>query len=705
LPELGNSLLVSLGRIAGIGGIGLGVFLLLFRNFLEQHFISNLQLQAEQGYRLLLLFVLFTFGMAIAGLAVWAGHQVRGRQTSIYLLLFALALAVLGSWLIIADSRVTPPRQPSTESPAPRASGPGLDAGSHQLESDGHPFRFTYLRIGSAEDLLSFLGGDTLAKEPVAKTFTVHNQVYDSLCRIRDRYLDRDVAVDCRANNYTSCVPRRTTLMALLLGFGYDRLLNDLSGSGYTQLVGYHYKPDAEDYEYSSSLLGLPNYSLVSSYADAGAQELAKEPDAKNEIKVFTQYTDQLSYNLQKANPEDRDLFFVYSEFTNRNICDETETYEGVQRPSEGHYARVVLPGTETMGTFILSRTPEFTLLDVENVSTLNVTIDKVAFAGFDLPEGDFLQIRDDHQQQERLNTSPRRFVEVPFQVLKPGEHLMFPLDTSLGEHIGEADMLFTLGDLKRKQESTYASLPDPVSIHFIWPMFEDDLREKTTPWYRPGIDTRDEVSKTEDGIPMYLIQSRYPKALILSKPRLRELARDRLYFGPAIKPLSVLFHGVGQDKTSDVEEPIRSPDFKENIGLVTYAVGTCPKVYTYDPSVGALVFDTKIIVNNRSRASEAWEVAPLHRFNGRILLSEEDEEVAYLDVMQAIVIYEDGHREVLRPRDVRLQENDRRYVVLRRGQTMEIVFDPPSVGSVRGVFLRTLGYFDAKDPLGTGDK
>jgi hypothetical protein len=136
-----------------------------------------------------------------------------------------------------------------------------------------HPFRFTYFRIGSAESLMSFLGNGTLPVEPVSNSFTVRDDVYNSLGRIRDRYLDRDVAVDCRASDYKSCIPRRTTLMALLLGVGYDRILGDLSGSGYTQLIGYHYKSDPQDYEYSSSLLSLPDYSLIRTYAEEGLQE------------------------------------------------------------------------------------------------------------------------------------------------------------------------------------------------------------------------------------------------------------------------------------------------------------------------------------------------------------------------------------------------------------------------------------------------
>jgi len=568
-------------------------------------------------------------------------------------------------------------------------------------KAPSHPFRFTYLRIGSAESLLSFLESGDLSTGSAAKTFTIQNEVYNSLVQIRKRYLDREASLDCRAQDYKACVPRRTTQVAIIPGFGYGQILSDFSESDYTQLVGYHYNPDALHYVYSSSLLALPNYAMVSKYAQDGSGV-----DSAPEIKVFNEYTDQLSYNLQKKNPEDRDIFFVYSEFTNRNICDNTETYDDqrgdeglghqVYQPAGGHYTRVVTPGEEAAGTFILSRTLEFTLLDVENVSDVSIIIDHVDIEGFDTSENDFLRVRDNENQTSMLDHSKHRSVTIPFQVLKPGEHLLFPLDTSLGEHIGEADMLHKLTDLMQKQESAYEALPESVSIHFLWPYFISDTPKSFPPWYRPGIDSRAQVDQTKDGIPIYLVQCRYPKALILGKSPLRKLVRDRLYFGPAIKPLSVAFRRLGQELPSDVNEPIRTPDFKENISLVTYAVGTCPKVYTYDASLRTWAFDTKVIVNYRSRANEAWELAPLRRFSGKILLSEEDEEVSYIDAMQIIVLYQDGRREVLRARNARLRRKDGHYVVLRRGEKMEVLFDPPPGVAVRGVFLRTEGYFDA---------
>lgn len=107
---VGDGLLVSVGKIAGVGGIALCTFLFLFRTFLTQRFMSSLRLEPGQGYRLLLLFMLCTFGTTIVGLTIWASRQKTGRQVSILLLLFALLLVGLGAWLVVSDLRATRPR-------------------------------------------------------------------------------------------------------------------------------------------------------------------------------------------------------------------------------------------------------------------------------------------------------------------------------------------------------------------------------------------------------------------------------------------------------------------------------------------------------------------------------------------------------------------------------------------------------------------
>jgi hypothetical protein len=92
-------LLATLGKIAGIGGISVGVLLILFLNFIRQKFLPNLE--PAQGYSLLLLFMIFTFGVAVCGLTVWASQMKAGGRLLIVLLLsFALVMSALGAYVV-----------------------------------------------------------------------------------------------------------------------------------------------------------------------------------------------------------------------------------------------------------------------------------------------------------------------------------------------------------------------------------------------------------------------------------------------------------------------------------------------------------------------------------------------------------------------------------------------------------------------------
>lgn len=62
-------LLKELGQIAGIGGIAVGTFLLLFRDVIRKKIFPKLT--RKQSYRIILVFMILTWSVAIAGVAAW----------------------------------------------------------------------------------------------------------------------------------------------------------------------------------------------------------------------------------------------------------------------------------------------------------------------------------------------------------------------------------------------------------------------------------------------------------------------------------------------------------------------------------------------------------------------------------------------------------------------------------------------------------
>jgi hypothetical protein len=63
------SILKTLGAVAGIGGVSLGVVLLVFRDVIRKNIFP--QLQPNEAFRLLRLIVVLTFLIGAAGLIAW----------------------------------------------------------------------------------------------------------------------------------------------------------------------------------------------------------------------------------------------------------------------------------------------------------------------------------------------------------------------------------------------------------------------------------------------------------------------------------------------------------------------------------------------------------------------------------------------------------------------------------------------------------
>ena len=72
------SLLEVVGKAAGIGGIGLGVFLLLFRNLIRKLVFP--QLTSAQAFHIIKMMMWFIFSIAFAGISAWLASEYLRRQ-------------------------------------------------------------------------------------------------------------------------------------------------------------------------------------------------------------------------------------------------------------------------------------------------------------------------------------------------------------------------------------------------------------------------------------------------------------------------------------------------------------------------------------------------------------------------------------------------------------------------------------------------
>jgi hypothetical protein len=72
--------LIAVGKVAGIGGLALGVFLLLFREVIRKKIFPTLP--HLEAYRLIRQFMFLTFGLALFGLGSWTYISVIATPRS-----------------------------------------------------------------------------------------------------------------------------------------------------------------------------------------------------------------------------------------------------------------------------------------------------------------------------------------------------------------------------------------------------------------------------------------------------------------------------------------------------------------------------------------------------------------------------------------------------------------------------------------------
>lgn len=72
-----TSLLKIVGQVAGIGGVSLGIFLLVFREIIRKKIFP--QLTKEQAYRLLRQISFYTWTVALAGIGAWVWSNTHSE--------------------------------------------------------------------------------------------------------------------------------------------------------------------------------------------------------------------------------------------------------------------------------------------------------------------------------------------------------------------------------------------------------------------------------------------------------------------------------------------------------------------------------------------------------------------------------------------------------------------------------------------------
>jgi hypothetical protein len=123
-----SKLLGTLGKIAGLGGIALGIFLLVFQGVLQKQFLPQAGLGSAEAFAVILSLMILTFGIAGIGLIAWlvsrgigpeAPMPTQAMGTLAGLIVLVIATAAIAAVYVGAQSK-SPDAQPP-----PTGAGPG----------------------------------------------------------------------------------------------------------------------------------------------------------------------------------------------------------------------------------------------------------------------------------------------------------------------------------------------------------------------------------------------------------------------------------------------------------------------------------------------------------------------------------------------------------------------------------------------------
>jgi len=352
--------------------------------------------------------------------------------------------------------------------------------------------------------------------------------------------------------------------------------------------------------------------------------------------EVYEEVEEPLSKELLRRNPELRDIVFVIFPLH------EEEPECGAGRVS---YAAE-----------IYVRELKLMVLGIENIGETNLSIEKIHQRIFKPHEDDYFRLRTDSENRKFLETSEASTPKPPFEKLTKGEHLLIPLQISMGitEEEGSFDDLYILKrwlneDLLREKLQRNSS----IELKYVAkPGYYDDMR-------------RYHAYHKEK----YLIDSN----VLLDKPRLSSLVENNYILGTSIRIESIEYSNKYVDQ---IDEKVREFDQTNLVMRGGWEIGSCPYVFTYDKEAERWVRDTTIIYGFDSKEKEGVQERALKNFDGQIWIKELEPETSYVDYVVIKLKDKNGNECYIEPKNDILKEMDNSYLVLKRDDKVLVEFE-----------------------------
>jgi hypothetical protein len=192
------------------------------------------------------------------------------------------------------------------------------------------------------------------------------------------------------------------------------------------------------------------------------------------------------------------------------------------------------------------------------------------------------------------------------------------------------------------------------------------------------------------DSVPLVVMsKQKFVEALLREQVPVSE--KDEFVYGTSIALDSVDVNGF----RSEIE-----PFDPLNVAYYSgFQEGSCPFVYTRRTAGAAWIKQGTILTGCSSKAREGTRILHVPAFDGTLRIAEEEDEISYVDEVFVLGTLTNGERVTLRPTDDRIAQKDRRYLALKKGDSVEIKFSIPDGMRSDSVEVVAAGFFELSPP------
>jgi hypothetical protein len=272
--------------------------------------------------------------------------------------------------------------------------------------------------------------------------------------------------------------------------------------------------------------------------------------------------------------------------------------------------------------------------------------------------------------------------------VLRPAEKLAVPLELTL-RFGGGADIDFTDPDpdeSERQKERLLLShecaerLSADKEIQTIALVYEKVVSRNA----------RGDVVKSKQASLASMPKQKFIDGLLREPPQIEKTAE--FVYGS-----SIALDAIDVNGASYAIEPFNPAYVSYTSGM---EIGSCPFVYCHRSADDKWLRQGSILRGRKSKALEGTGELTIRGFDGVLRVSEEEAEISYIDQFFVRARSVAGKNVTIPPTDERLAHKDGRYIVLKKGESIDIEFAIPSGVPTDQVRVSASGYFEPTSPI-----